>query len=150
MLTAFANDVQDFEVKDPLPNISFPLPRSYAGSISTKTVDHPNNTAFFWGFEKSDGSLARSSSNPWGVWLAGGPGFSSIAALLLENGPIAVNKTGFVPRNTSMHQLADWVSPGSLRPLTCYSCRSSSGLIRLSALGIPQSAKADMLQTKTK
>ncbi|KAJ7906694.1 hypothetical protein B0H13DRAFT_2505429 [Mycena leptocephala] len=43
----------DFEVTGPLENVTWPLPRNFAGSISTKTVGSPNNTAFFWGFEKT-------------------------------------------------------------------------------------------------
>jgi hypothetical protein len=34
----------DFEVTDPLPNISFPLSRSWAGSISTQTPGFANNS----------------------------------------------------------------------------------------------------------
>lgn len=52
----------DFLVKDPLPNITFPLGRSYAGSISTKTEGFVNNSAFFWGWEKSDGSLTSNNT----------------------------------------------------------------------------------------
>jgi hypothetical protein len=125
-LSTLTRCIADFEVTDPLPNISFALPRSYAGSLSTQTVGYANNSAFFWGFEKQNGSLTQASSLPWGLWLAGGPGYSSIAGekkisigsfglvssragMLLENGPISATKTGWEYRNTSMHQLADWV-----------------------------------------
>lgn len=67
----------DFEVTDPLPNISFPVPRSFAGSISTNTPGHPNNSLFYWAFEKEHGSLTCEESNePWLIWLNGGPGAS--------------------------------------------------------------------------
>ncbi len=37
---------------------------------------HPNNTLFFWGFEKENGSLTAGdgerSNEPWGIWLNGG------------------------------------------------------------------------------
>ena len=46
----------DFEVTDPLPNVTEALPRSFAGSISTNSVGHANDTLFFWGFEKEEGS----------------------------------------------------------------------------------------------
>jgi carboxypeptidase D len=63
----------DFEVKDPLPNVTFPLPRSFAGNIAVNRPNHPNDTLFFWGFEKSNGSLtSNSSTDPWGIWLNGG------------------------------------------------------------------------------
>jgi carboxypeptidase D len=68
---------QDFEVKDPLPNVTDPLTRSFAGSISTNRAGHPNDTLFFWGFEKENGSLtAPDSDKPWLIWLNGGPGTS--------------------------------------------------------------------------
>ncbi|EIN03545.1 alpha/beta-hydrolase [Punctularia strigosozonata HHB-11173 SS5] len=110
--TTYGPDWQDyFLVKDSLPNITFPLGRSYAGSISTKTPGFKNNSAFFWGWEKTDGSIVSTNNTdePWGMWLAGGPGFSSIAAMLLENmGPIQANATGFFKNPYSWTQFADW------------------------------------------
>ncbi|KZW00798.1 alpha/beta-hydrolase [Exidia glandulosa HHB12029] len=77
-----------------LPNVTFDLSRSFAGSVSTDTPGHPNNTLFFWAFEKEDGSLTRSvnvsSDDPWLIWLNGGPGTSSFIGLLYENGPIHI------------------------------------------------------------
>ena len=69
----FCVDV-DFEVKDPLPNVTFPLGRSFAGNIPIGRPDQPNSTLFFWAFEKENGSLTgnTSSEEPWGVWLQGG------------------------------------------------------------------------------
>ncbi|KAJ7472558.1 alpha/beta-hydrolase [Mycena latifolia] len=98
-----------FEVTDPLENVTWPLPRNWAGSISTHTVGSPNNTAFFWGFEKSNGSLTdTNSTEPWMIWLAGGPGYSSIASMLVENiGPIVVTKHSLGPNNNSWHNIAD-------------------------------------------
>jgi carboxypeptidase D len=70
----------DFEVKDTLPNVTVPFPRSFAGSISTNRVAHTNNSLFFWGFEKENGSLTAAanelSDQPWLIWLNGGPGAS--------------------------------------------------------------------------
>jgi carboxypeptidase D len=70
----------DFEVKDPLPNVTALLHRSFAGSISTNRAAHGNNTLFFWGFEKEDGSLTAAADerihDPWIIWLNGGPGSS--------------------------------------------------------------------------
>lgn len=66
----------DFQVTDPLPDVSFPLERSFAGSISVDRDGHPNNSLFFWGFEKENGSLTaaagENSDQPWGIWLNGG------------------------------------------------------------------------------
>ncbi|KAF7337172.1 Carboxypeptidase [Mycena venus] len=79
-----------FEVTDPLENVTWPLPRNWAGSISTRTVGRENNTAFFWGFEKTNGSLIdTNSTEPWMIFLAGGPG------------------TRLAPNNNSWHNIAD-------------------------------------------
>lgn len=58
---------------EPLPNVTFNVGQSYAGNIPVQRQDHPNNTLFFWGFEKENGSLTSSDENtPWGIWLNGG------------------------------------------------------------------------------
>jgi carboxypeptidase D len=66
----------DFHVKDTLPDISFPLPTSFAGSLSVNRQGHPDNALFFWAFESSPGSLAaqpgEQQDRPWAVWLNGG------------------------------------------------------------------------------
>ena len=71
---------QDFEVKDALPNVTVPLPRSFAGSISTNRAGHANDSLFFWGFEREKGSLTAAAhervEEPWIIWLNGGPGSS--------------------------------------------------------------------------
>jgi carboxypeptidase D len=69
-----------------------------------------NNSLFFWAFEKENGSMTAESDKPWGLWLAGGPGYSSIASLLLENGPIRMNATtlDFQYNEWSWSNLADW------------------------------------------
>lgn len=70
----------DFEVTEPLPNITEPLPRSFAGNIATNRPGHQNSSLFFWGFEKEIGSLTapadHQSDEPWLIWLNGGPGAS--------------------------------------------------------------------------
>jgi carboxypeptidase D len=101
----------DFEVTEPLENVTWSLPRNWAGSISTHTVGSPNNTGFLWGFKKSNGSLTdANSTKPWMIWLAGGPGYSSIASMLVENiGPIVVKKHTLGPNNNSWHKIADIV-----------------------------------------
>ncbi|KIM27100.1 hypothetical protein M408DRAFT_24847 [Serendipita vermifera MAFF 305830] len=83
-----------YEVTTPLPNITFPLPRAYAGSVSVDRPGHPNDTLFFVAFEREDGSLSATdgerANEPWAVWLNGGPGSSSMDGLFNENGPLRV------------------------------------------------------------
>jgi len=66
----------DFEVTEPLPNITWDLGRSFAGNIPVQRAGHPNDTLFFWAFEKENGSLTAAagdlSEEPWGIWLNGG------------------------------------------------------------------------------
>uniref|UniRef100_A0A6S9GAZ6 Carboxypeptidase n=1 Tax=Heterosigma akashiwo TaxID=2829 RepID=A0A6S9GAZ6_HETAK len=49
-----------------------------------------NKNYFFWFFESRDSP----STDPLIIWLTGGPGCSSILALLAENGPCTVNEDG--------------------------------------------------------
>ncbi|KAJ3553097.1 hypothetical protein NM688_g3802 [Phlebia brevispora] len=83
-----------FEVTEPLPNVTWPIPRNWAGNIPVDRPGHPNDTLFFWAWEKEQGSLTAEeferSDEPWGIWLNGGPGSSSMLGLLFENGPIHV------------------------------------------------------------
>lgn len=64
----------DFRVKDPLPDVTFPVARSFAGNVGVNRQGHPNNTLFFWAFEKENGSLTNPENTgaPWGIWLNGG------------------------------------------------------------------------------
>jgi len=111
----FSVSWQDYyQVTDPLPNISFPLNRNWAGNIPVNRTNHPNDTLFFWAFEKENGSLTASagdgSNEPWGIWLNGGPGASSMLGLMLENGPIHVLEDGSLTQNNwSWSQLVDYI-----------------------------------------
>ncbi|KAJ7180968.1 Alpha/Beta hydrolase protein [Mycena filopes] len=100
-----------FQVTAPLPNITFSLPRSYAGNIDVQRAGHPNNTLFFWALEKSTGSLtAAKSTEPWGIWLNGGPGSSSMVGFFLENGPIRIANDGTISANKySWDTVADYI-----------------------------------------
>lgn len=66
----------DFEVNETLANVTFALGRNFAGNIPVQRLNTPNNTLFFWGFERENGSLTAAagerSNEPWGVWLNGG------------------------------------------------------------------------------
>lgn len=55
--------------------VSARISRSFAGNIPVNRDGHPNDTLFFWAFEKSEGSLtvdAGTSDDPWIIWLNGG------------------------------------------------------------------------------
>ena len=66
----------DFQVTDALPNVTWTLPRSFAGNIPVNREGHANNTLFFWGFEAKNGSLtapgSETNDDPWMIFLNGG------------------------------------------------------------------------------
>ncbi|KAK7001471.1 Alpha/beta-hydrolase [Favolaschia claudopus] len=107
-----------FEVTEKLPNITGTLSRNFAGNIPVNRAGHPNNTLFFWAFEHAgkNGSLTApadsKNTDPWFIWLQGGPGSSGMIALTTENGPIHIqpNGTWFI-NQFSWHTLGDviWV-----------------------------------------
>ncbi|KAF5387348.1 hypothetical protein D9757_005819 [Collybiopsis confluens] len=101
-----------FEVTDPLPNVTFPISRSFAGNLPVDRAGHPNDTLFFWAFEHEEGSLtSESKTEPWGIWLNGGPGSSSMAGMFFENGPMHINGDYSMASNTkfSWDSVADYV-----------------------------------------
>ncbi|GBE89633.1 alpha/beta-hydrolase [Sparassis crispa] len=100
-----------FEVAESLPNVTWQLPRSFAGNIGVQRAGHPNDTLFFWAFESEPGSLtATDSVQPWGIWLNGGPGASSLLGLLYENGPIHLNvDLGAYENPYAWNTLADYI-----------------------------------------
>ncbi|CAK5283248.1 unnamed protein product [Mycena citricolor] len=100
-----------FRVGDRLPNATFPVPSSYAGNIGVQRAGHPNNTLFFWAVEKQPGSLTKArSTEPWGIWLNGGPGSSSLIGFFLENGPIRMAANGTISLNPySWDKVSDFV-----------------------------------------
>ncbi|EJD07280.1 alpha/beta-hydrolase [Fomitiporia mediterranea MF3/22] len=108
----FSPEWQDyFLVKDPLPNVTFPLNRNFAGNIGVNRPNHPNDTLFFWAFETQNGSLtAESSEKPWAIWLNGGPGASSLLGLLEENGPLLITESGgFTSNEFSWEKIVDYI-----------------------------------------
>ncbi|KAK7018465.1 Alpha/beta-hydrolase [Favolaschia claudopus] len=122
-----------FEVTDALPNVTAPIARSFAGNVGVNRADHPNATLFFWAFEKENGSLTRPASandtDPWMIWLNGGPGSSSMIGLMTENGPLQVTGSySIVQNNFSWHKLADtvWID----QPVgTGYSTSDANGYV---------------------
>ncbi|KAF7290334.1 Carboxypeptidase [Mycena chlorophos] len=120
-----------FEVTSPLPNVTKPLGvRSFAGNVGVNRDGHPNATLFFWAFEKTNGSLtAANTTDPWIIWLNGGPGSSSMIGLMTENGPIQVTGTYSIVENEfSWNKQADifWVD----QPVgTGYSTSDATGYV---------------------
>ncbi|KAL4265511.1 Carboxypeptidase [Pleurotus pulmonarius] len=102
-----------YEVTDPLPNVTFDVGRMFAGNLPVQRAGHPNDTFFFWAFEKQNGSLtaaANASTDPWGIWLNGGPGSSSMYGALFENGPIRINSDYTISQNNfSWSKVADYI-----------------------------------------
>ncbi|KAJ7668903.1 Alpha/Beta hydrolase protein [Mycena rosella] len=120
-----------FEVAGPLPNVTGPIARSFAGNVGVNRADHPNATLFFWAFEKANGTLtgAAADTDPWMIWLNGGPGSSSMVGLMTENGPLQVTGDySIVQNNFSWNKLADtvWVD----QPVgTGYSTSDATGYV---------------------
>ncbi|TCD69154.1 hypothetical protein EIP91_008631 [Steccherinum ochraceum] len=103
-----------FQVTSPLPNISFDLGRNWAGNIPVGRANSPNDTLFFWAFEKDNGSLTAAAGElndePWGIWLNGGPGSSSMLGMMFENGPVHVaDDLSVFQNNFSWNKLADYI-----------------------------------------
>ncbi|KIJ20687.1 hypothetical protein PAXINDRAFT_6480 [Paxillus involutus ATCC 200175] len=99
-----------FQVTDNLPNVTWPLARNWAGNIPVQREGHPNDTLFFWAFETANGSLTAESDKPWGIWLNGGPGSSSLVGLLFENGPIHIsNNYSLFENHYAWSTIADYV-----------------------------------------
>lgn len=73
---AFAVNGQDF------PGVHFDIGESYAGRLPIIGTDAPNEL-FFWYFPSAN----PAASNEITIWLAGGPGCSSLDGLIQENGP---------------------------------------------------------------
>jgi carboxypeptidase D len=68
--------ILDFRVKDPLPNVTEPIARNFAGNIAVDREGHPNNTLWFRAFERENGSLTSApgerEDEPWLIWVNGG------------------------------------------------------------------------------
>ncbi|KAJ6574370.1 Alpha/Beta hydrolase protein [Mycena capillaripes] len=120
-----------FEVTGPLPNVTGPIARSFAGNVGVNRVDHPNTTLFFWAFEKANGTLTgcAADTDPWMIWLNGGPGSSSMLGLMTENGPLQVmGNYSIVQNNFSWSKLVDifWID----QPVgTGYSTSDATGYV---------------------
>ncbi|KAI0718592.1 alpha/beta-hydrolase [Cerioporus squamosus] len=104
-----------FEVQSPLPNLTgLAFPRSFAGNIPVNRAGHPNNTLFFWGFEResSNGSLRPQLMQTTANHGSSGckEGSSGMLGLSTENGPIHVLSNGsWVLNPFSWNKLADTI-----------------------------------------
>ncbi|OAX41086.1 alpha/beta-hydrolase [Rhizopogon vinicolor AM-OR11-026] len=100
-----------FQVTESLPNVTWPLARNWAGNIPVQREGHPNDTLFFWAFENQEGSFTSNATDePWGIWLNGGPGSSSMVGLLFENGPIHIqNDYSLIENQYGWSAVADYV-----------------------------------------
>ncbi|KAL9576649.1 MAG: hypothetical protein Q9212_006928 [Teloschistes hypoglaucus] len=97
----FGTDVTPYAVHA-IPNVSFPLPASWAGQIPIPGVS--NDELFFWLFQAEH----RNVSENLIIWLNGGPGCSSLTGLAYENGPLKFFAQSAVPtpNNASWTRLA--------------------------------------------
>ena len=74
--TVLTFPISDFQVSNNALGLDFDPGTNYAGNIYVNRPDHPNDSLFFWAFEKKNGSLTAdangSSTDPWAIWLQGG------------------------------------------------------------------------------
>ncbi|GJJ06658.1 hypothetical protein Clacol_000853 [Clathrus columnatus] len=89
---------KDFLVKETLPNVTFPVPRSFAGNVPVNRAG-PNNTLFFYAFEKSHGSLtAQTSDEPIYVDQPVGTGYATAdaGAYAVDEDQVGTDFMGFL------------------------------------------------------
>ncbi|KAK8061664.1 carboxypeptidase-like protein [Apiospora phragmitis] len=90
-----------------LPNITFDIGESYAGSLPIGSSNA--SELFFWFFPSADASVKKEIV----IWFTGGPGCSSMNGLFSENGPVTWMAGTFAPQLNpwSWHRLSNvvWV-----------------------------------------
>ncbi|KAL8635823.1 MAG: hypothetical protein Q9228_006726 [Teloschistes exilis] len=101
VLASCGEDVTKYFVHS-LPNVSFHVPVSWAGSIPIPGVS--NDELFFWLFQAEHRNVSQNLI----IWLNGGPGCSSLTGLAYENGPLKFYAQSSVPtlNNASWTRLA--------------------------------------------
>ncbi|KAK8071722.1 hypothetical protein PG996_005070 [Apiospora saccharicola] len=90
-----------------LPNITFDIGESYAGSLPIGSSNA--SELFFWFFPSADAAAKKEIV----IWFTGGPGCSSMNGLFAENGPVTWMPGTFAPQLNpwSWHRLSNvvWV-----------------------------------------
>ncbi|KAI6279320.1 hypothetical protein MCOR34_011231 [Pyricularia oryzae] len=76
-----------------IPEVKFDVGESYAGQLPISNNSTDENKMFFW-FFPSQNPLAKKEIM---IWLNGGPGCSSMAGLMQENGPFLWQSGTFRP-----------------------------------------------------
>ncbi|PYH87529.1 alpha/beta-hydrolase [Aspergillus ellipticus CBS 707.79] len=88
------NKTQEFAVNgSAIPNVTFDIGESYAGYLPNTVTGYPSSNLYFWFFPSSN----PNASDEITVWLNGGPGCSSLAGLMLENGPFLWEPGTYAP-----------------------------------------------------
>jgi carboxypeptidase C (cathepsin A) len=85
----------------------------YAGSLtSTQYLTVANHNLFYWLFRNP----SRQASDPFVIWINGGPGASSMFGLFGENGPLRVTRTGAGPDDFVMglNPAGSWADVGDI------------------------------------
>ncbi|KAK5937956.1 hypothetical protein PMZ80_009545 [Knufia obscura] len=77
-----------------IPNVTFDIGESYAGTLSINNDTSSPNQLWFW-FIPSDNPAA---SDEITIWLNGGPGCSSLDGLFQENGPFLWQSGTYEPQ----------------------------------------------------
>ncbi|UKZ94397.1 uncharacterized protein TrAFT101_009269 [Trichoderma asperellum] len=70
-----------------LPEINFDVGESYAGNLPVSTKPGESDELFFWFFPTAN--KEHQNDKEIVIWLSGGPGCSSMLAILQENGPFS-------------------------------------------------------------
>ncbi|KAK7962854.1 serine carboxypeptidase [Apiospora aurea] len=88
-----------------LPNITFDIGESYAGSLPIGSSN--SSELFFWFFPSADAAVKKEIV----IWFTGGPGCSSMNGLFAENGPVTWMPGTFAPTLNpwSWHRLSNVV-----------------------------------------
>jgi len=102
----------DHLVTEPLPLLDKPLNTSHwAGYIHLDGHDDNNNqerNLFYWLFAPSHLPDGEDKNIPLVIWLNGGPGYSSLSGLFIENGPFRLIKNNYNDKWTIQHNEHSW------------------------------------------